>query len=152
FIPLPLQGANFTGGLWVAAGDVNRDGRADIITAADRGGGPQVTITSGADLTGRTVLSNFFATLNTFTGGIRVACADVNGDGFADVIAGAGPGGSPQITIFDGQSMQRVTAYFAFGPQSAGFSGGVFVAAGDVTGDGLADIIVGAAPGGGPQV
>jgi hypothetical protein len=152
FIPLPLQGVTFTGGLWVAAGDVNGDGRADIVTAADRGGGPQVSITSGADLSGRTVLSNFFATLQSFTGGIRVACADLNGDGFADVIAGAGPGGSPQITIFDGRSMQRVTAYFAFGPQSAGFSGGVFVAAGDINGGGMADIIVGAAPGGGPQV
>jgi hypothetical protein len=152
FVPLPLQGANFTGGLWVAAGDVNGDGRADIVTAADRGGGPQVVITSGADLTGRTALANFFATLNTFTGGIRVACGDLNGDGFADVIAGAGPGGSPQITIFDGRSMQRVTAYFAFGPASAGFTGGVFVAAGDINGGGLADIIVGAAPGGGPQV
>jgi hypothetical protein len=111
-----------------------------------------VTITSGADLSGMTVLSSFYATAMTFTGGIRVACADLTGDGFADVIAGAGPGGGPQVTIFDGRTLQLATAYYAFGPASATFSGGVFVAAGDVTGNGLADIIVGAAPGGGPQV
>jgi uncharacterized protein YkwD len=143
FFPLPMS---FTGGVWVAAGDVNNDGFADIITAADKGGGPQVTITDGRS---GSLLSSFYATAPTFTGGIRVASGDINGDGFADVIAGAGPGGGPQVTIFDGRTLSLLTAFFAL-PST--FTGGMFIAAGDITGDGRADIIVGAAPGGGPQV
>jgi hypothetical protein len=143
FYGLPV---GFTGGVFVAAGDVNGDGFADIIVSADRGGGPQVTITSGK--TG-SMLASFYATASTFTGGIRVACADINGDGFADVIAGAGPGGGPQVTLFDGKRLSLLTAFYAL-PST--FTGGMFIAAGDVNGDGKADIIVGAEKGGGPEV
>ncbi len=143
FQALPPQ---FAGGVFVAAGDVNGDGFADVITAADAGGGPQVTITSGK--TGQQ-LSSFYATAPQFTGGIRVAAADLNGDGFADVIAAAGPGGGPQVTIFDGKSLSLLTAFYAL---PSAFTGGMYVAAGDVNGDGKADIIVGAEKGGGPEV
>jgi hypothetical protein len=138
--------ATFTGGVWVADGDVNGDGYADIISAADAGGGPEVTITSGKD---GSLLAGFYATASTFTGGIRVACADLNNDGFADVIAAAGPGGGPQVTIFDGKSLSLLTAFYALPPT---FTGGMYVAAGDLNGDGKADIIVGAEKGGGPEV
>jgi hypothetical protein len=138
--------AFFTGGVFVAAGDVNHDGFADIIVGADKGGGPQVTITSGKD---GTRLASFYATSPFFTGGIRVACGDANGDGFADVIAAAAPGGGPQVTVFDGKSLSVVNAFYAL-PRF--FTGGLFVAAGDVNGDGKADIIVGADKGGGPLV
>src|SRR5207302_1466023 len=90
---------HFTGGVYVAAGDVNGDGFADIICGADAGGGPNVTIFSGKD---GSRLASFFAYNQNFTGGVRVTAGDVNGDGKADVIAGAGPGGGPNVTIFDG--------------------------------------------------
>ncbi len=143
FQALPVQ---FTGGVFVAAGDVNGDGFADIICAADKGGGPQVTITSGKD---GSMISSFYATASTFTGGIRVASGDINADGFADVIAVAGPGGGPQVTVFNGRSLSLLTAFYAYTPT---FTGGGFVASGDVNGDGRADIVVGADRGGGPQV
>jgi hypothetical protein len=143
FMALPT---NFAGGVFVAAGDVNGDGYADIVTSADQGGGPQVTITSGKD---GTQLASFYATAPTFTGGIRVACADINGTGFDDVIAAAGPGGGPQVTIFDGASLRLLTAFYALTPS---FTGGLYVAAGDLNGDGRAEIIAGAEKGGGPQV
>ncbi len=105
-----------------------------------------MTITSGK--TGA-LITSFYATASTFTGGIRVAAADLNGDGFCDVIAAAGPGGGPQVTIFDGKSLKLLTAFYAL-PST--FTGGMYIAAGDVNGDGKADIIVGAEKGGGPEV
>jgi hypothetical protein len=136
----------FTGGVRVAAGDVNGDGKADIITAAGPGGGPQVKVFSGTNLD---LLQSFFAYDPTFTGGVYVAAGDVNGDGRADIVTGAGPGAGPQVKVFDGGALQLLQSFFAFDPN---FQGGVRVAAGDVNGDGFADIITGAGPGGSPHV
>jgi hypothetical protein len=141
FYGLPV---GFTGGCFVAVGDVNGDSFADIIVSADCGGGPQVTITSGKD---GTMLASFYATAPTFTGGIRVACADLFGTGHADVIAAAGPGGGPQVTIFSGKTLSLRTAFYAL---PVTFTGGMYIAAGIVNGKG--DIIVGAEKGGGPEV
>ena len=135
--------ANFNLGIYVAAGDVNGDGRADIIVGAGEGNGssPQVKVFSGAD--GTTLLENFFAFAPSFTGGVRVAAGDVNGDGRADIITGAGPGGG-QVVVYSGKDLSILKNFFPFG---ANYTGGVYVAAGDVNGDGLDDIIVGAAGG-----
>jgi hypothetical protein len=137
---------NFTGGVYVAAGDVNGDGLAEIIVGADAGGGPQVTVFSGKD---GSVLRSFFPYDPNFHGGVRVAAGDVNGDGQADIITGAGPGGGPQVTVLSGADGSVLQSFFAYDPN---FAGGVYVAAGDVNGDGHADVIVGAGAGGGPQV
>jgi hypothetical protein len=144
----------FTGGAWIAAGDVNGDGYADIICGADKGGGPNITVYSGKALSsGATAvqarLSSFFAYDPHFTGGVRVAAGDVNGDGYADIIAGAGPGGGPNVTVFSGKDGRRLMSFFAFAPT---LTAGIFVGSADVNNDGHADIICGAGPGGGPDV
>ncbi len=139
-------GAAFTGGVNVAVGDANGDGFADIVTGADAGGGPHVKAFSGQD---GTVLQSFLAYGAAFTGGVRVAAGDVNGDGFADIVTGAGPGGGPHVEAFSGADGSLLKSFFAY---DAAFRGGVFVAAGDVTGDGTADIVTGAGAGGGPHV
>jgi hypothetical protein len=138
--------SSFTGGIYVAAGDVNGDGFADIIVGADAGGGPQVDVWDGRS---GALIDVFNAFPATFTGGVRVGAGDVNGDGHADIIAGAGAGGGPQVTVFNGVTLGVLQNYYAF---PAFFTGGVFVAAVDVNGDGRADVVVGAGAGGGPQV
>ncbi len=136
----------FAGGVRVASGDVNGDGTPDIITAAGPGGGPHVKVFDG---TNGATLHSFFAYDPQFTGGVFVGTGDVTGDGIADVITGAGPGGGPHVKVFSGSTGDEILSFFAFSPQ---FAGGVRVAAGDVNGDAQDDIIVGAGPGGGPHV
>ncbi|MFN4258278.1 MAG: beta-1,3-glucanase family protein [Gemmataceae bacterium] len=136
----------FMGGVRVALGDVNGDGIPDIITAAGPGGGPHVKVFDGE--TGA-VIRSFFAYDPSFTGGVFVDAADVNGDGFADIITGAGAGGGPHVKVFDGQTGAVRHSFFAYNPA---FPGGVNVSSGDVNGDGVPDIITGAGPGGGPHV
>ncbi|MFN4261500.1 MAG: beta strand repeat-containing protein [Gemmataceae bacterium] len=136
----------FTGGVTVAAGDVNGDFHADIITGTGPGGGPHVKVFSGFD---GSVLRSFFAFNGAFTGGVFVAAGDVNDDGIADIITGAGPGGGPHVRAFSGVDGTVLLNFFAYDP---GFNVGVRVGAADVNGDGRADVIVGPGPGGGPHV
>lgn len=138
--------AAFTGGVYVAAGDVDDDGQIDIITGAGAGGGPHVKVFSGDD---GSELMSFFAYDEAFRGGVSVAAGDVNHDFHADIITGAGPGGGPHVKVFSGDGGNELMSFFAY---DTAFTGGVFVASGDVNNDFHADIITGAGPGGGPHV
>lgn len=93
--------------------------------------------------------SSFLAFDAAFLGGVRVATADVTNDGTDDLIAGAGPGGGPNVRVFDGRTGQQLQDFFAY---AATFTGGVFVAGGDLNGDGRADVVTGAGATGGPHV
>jgi hypothetical protein len=138
----------FTGGVFVAAGDVNGDGLADVVTGAGAGkGGPHVKVFSGG--TG-TPLASFFAYDPAFRGGVRVAAGDVDGDGLADIVAGAGKGREgPRVKVFDGATLEVVADFYPFDPAARG---GVFVAAGDLNGDDLAEVVTGPERDGDPHV
>jgi uncharacterized protein YkwD len=137
---------HFLGGVNIATGDVDGDGKADIIVGAGAGGGPEVEAFSGAD---NHVLYAFYAYDPHFTGGVSVAAGDIKGNGYADIVTGAGAGGGPHVRAFDGKSLQEFRSFFAYDPR---FNVGVNVAVGDVDGDGKADIITGPGAGGGPAV
>ncbi len=136
----------FTGGVFTAIGDVNGDGFLDLITGPGAGGGPHVKVFSGAD---GQLLRTFFAFDPSFSGGVNVAAGDLNGDGRAEIVVGAGPGGGPQVTVFDGTTGDIILSFFAYADT---LRGGVHVALGDVDGDNQPEIIVGAGVGGGAHV
>jgi hypothetical protein len=136
----------FRGGVTVAATDVNGDGVADIIVGAASGMAPHVEVFDGVT---NALRMSFFAFDQGFVGGVTVAGGDVNGDGYGDIIVGAAAGAGPEVRVFSGRDQSLLYSFFAFDP---GFQGGVTVAAGDVNGDGKADIIVGAGPGADPHV
>ncbi len=81
--------------------------------------------------------------------GARVARADVNGDGIADLIVGSGKdlvnASNPiyRVVVRDGRNLSTVLYDFNPLPSHPDGNGGVFVAGGDVNGDGKAEIIVG---------
>ena len=144
--------SSFRGGVIVAAGDVNGDGFEDVIAGTGVGGGPRVRVFDGTQLTvGGTQNSfqDFFAYADQDRGGVNVAAGDINGDGMADIVTGAGNGGGPRVRTFDGKSGAAINDFFAYEDT---FRGGVFVAVGGVTADGLPNIVTGTGPGGGPVV
>jgi len=144
----------FTGGVFVASGDFDHDGRADIVVGADSSGGPRVRVLSGYDLH---VITDFYGIADPdFRGGVRVAVGDLNGDGTVDLVVAAGAGGAPRVAIYDGRTLSmwapptRLTGdFYAF---EMNLTNGSYVAIGDVNGDGFGDLVLGAGEGGGPRV
>jgi len=124
------------GGVNVAVGDVDADGYDDIVTGASVAGGPHVKAFSGRD---GSVLRSVFALDPSLRGGVSVAAGDVTGDGRVDIVAGAGPGGPSVVAILDGVTGTAVRSFNAYSPN---FTGGVWVAAVDLTGDGVAAPVV----------
>jgi FG-GAP repeat/FG-GAP-like repeat len=143
-------------GRGVAFGDVNGDGVKDIVLGAGSGNrtdyGGFVWVIDG---------TNFNNRLYTFTDGkahvkpeqnfgFAVAAADVNGDGKADVICGAYRGqtgplrtdpATGYVRVFDGATGALL---YQLNGELNGEQFGRYLAAGDLTGDGNADIVVGA--------
>ena len=115
--------SGFRNGVNVASGDVNGDGRSDVITGAGVGGGPDVRAFSGT--TSNTVAA-FFAYENTFRGGVRVAATDFGGDGVDEIITGGGPGRAPLVKLFNARPATP-TESLSFNAYDAAFTGGVFV-------------------------
>jgi hypothetical protein len=135
-------------GVWVAAADLRRDGRAEIICGADEGGLPIVRVFDGA--TGRR-LTEFPAYEPQFRGGVRVAVGDINGDGTPDIITAPGPGRPALVRVFDGRN-PATNVLSQFDAYELAFIGGAFISSADFVRNGRAEIVTGAGVGGGPHV
>jgi subtilisin-like proprotein convertase family protein len=152
---------NFTGGVFVAAGNITGDGADELVVAADAGGGPHVKIFSDTNKDGLlhdNLVDQLFPFPLNFTGGVRVAVGDIVSGGNDELICAPGPGGGPNVVVysdtnFNGQVSDNpvVDSFYAYAPN---FTGGVFVAATPIqgAGDQHAELITGAGAGGGPHV
>ncbi len=101
--------------------DIGNDGNFEVVTGAGQGGGPVVAIW---DPFNGTLLAQFLAYSESFTGGVRVGISDGNDDGINDLVTGAGPGGAPQVNVYNFPQLDLLFSFLS-GPVSD--TTGVFV-------------------------
>ncbi|PIY95969.1 MAG: hypothetical protein COY66_05535 [Candidatus Kerfeldbacteria bacterium CG_4_10_14_0_8_um_filter_42_10] len=128
--------SNVRHGVRVGIGDLNNDGKREIITGPGFGAGPHVRIFEGS--TGRLLSAGFFAYDERIRIGVNIAIGDVDGDNKAEIVTGAGPGGGPHIRIFDSQGELDRPGFFAY---SELLRSGINIAVMDVDGDGSDEIL-----------
>jgi hypothetical protein len=132
----------------VAVGDVNGDGFPDIITAnygfydfataSEHHSNNDVSVLLGNGSGGFTAASASPVSLGTGTAPFAVAVADLNGDGFDDIVVGNY--GNSTVTVLKSNGNGTFTALTPVAlPSGAGPS---YVVTGDFNGDGKTDVIV----------
>ncbi len=113
---------SFRGGIKIAVANFDGSalkGKEEIVTAPGKGGSPHVRIFDDfSNLKGQ-----FFAYDQNFRDGVNLNSKDVDNDGIAEIITGAGSGGSPHVRIFDSQG-KIIDSFYAYNKD---FSGGVNV-------------------------
>jgi len=153
----PLPGVSFMAygtnkyGVNVACGDVDGDGYDEIVTGAGPGAvfGPHVRGWNVDGGTAAAIPGVSYFSYGTLKWGVNVACGDIDGDGYDEIVTGAGPGEvfGPHVRGWnvDGGTAVAIPAvsFLAYGTNRFG----VNVACGDVDGDGIDEILTGAGPG-----
>lgn len=134
--------AAFKGGGKIASGDMNGDGKDDIVIGAGLGGGPQVrSFNESGEFTG----FSFFPFHPDYRGGIDVDMADTDGDGVAELITSQFTNGQAWVKVYEFDAAKTIRAEFVAYADT--FEGGAHVAGCDINGDGKAEIITGSGMG-----
>jgi hypothetical protein len=136
YYPFP---GSFRGGATVALGDVNADGRADVVVGSGPGAPAQVKVYDSANRRFAELLTPF---ARSFRGGVSVAARDLNGDRRAELVVGSGPGMPATVEVFDGAT---ATLQDSFAPFAPTFRGGVSVAVAPLAGKPY--VVAGSGPG-----
>lgn len=144
-----LKGQFFAGnatdhtGWFVAIGDTHPTDGAEILIGEDAGGSGEVRVYSHLG-----VLQDVYSPYGQTSAAVRVASGALFGGVHDDVVVSRGNGFTGSVIVFEAQGERR-TSFDAYAPT---YTRGVFVSVGDVTGDGIDDIVTGTDEGGGPHV
>lgn len=122
----------FRGAEDLALGDVNGDGRLDIVAGAADEGGIAIYLGDGSGTNWK--MQNAQVSAARWT--VRVQLVDINGDGVADLLASHSVG--PRVWLNDGKGEWTAASEGLPSPMIEGLYGGI--AAGDFNGDGRMDI------------
>lgn len=141
-------------GAAVATGDLNGDGRGDLVISSPAGSNGRVYVFFGGPSIASRTSAEADVTLTGFDSdsgeGPALAVGDLNGDAKDDLVIGADDVNSAagRVHVFFGGSAfaggTSANADATFTGESAGNRFGWSLATGDVTGDGVRDLVVGA--------
>jgi len=136
-------------GVNVACGDIDDDHFDEIITGPGPGANlaPQVRAFTKD---GSPVAGVNFQAYGVLKYGVNVACGDIDGDGFDEIVTGAGPGAvfGPHVRGWNYDSGPESQAISEVNVLAYGtYKWGINVACGDIDGDGIDEIVTGAGPG-----
>jgi hypothetical protein len=137
-----------------SAGDTNGDGFSDLIVGANAATPGQVAVFYGSPM-GISTSPDFTLlgeSANEAFGAALAGIGDGNGDGFADVVIGvpnAGRGlpglsGAALVHLGASDGLSRVPSFTVRGSTFQDFLGNAVASAGDINGDGYADLAIGA--------
>lgn len=135
---------NMQAGLSLAVGDLDQDGKAEIVVAPQVGGGAHVKVFK---YDGQ-LFSQFFAYSDKFRGGVNLTVGDVNNDGLGDIITAPASGSDPQVKVFSNSGL-LLYSWLAYDKKLVR---GLQLTVGDIDGDDWVDIITTPAKGYQPQV
>ena len=110
---------------------------------------PDIAVSRSASGTPIKIFADFFALEESVRNGVFITVGDIDGDGFAEVIAGGGPTGGPRIIAYSGKDLianQYVEKANFFGGDPNN-RGGIHLATRNLDGDARADLIVGTGDG-----
>lgn len=137
---------NVRTGIRVAVGDLDGDGKDEIIVGTGTGAGTHVRTFSSTGVAKFT--PGFFVYDKSDRTGIKVAAGDVNGDGKDEIITGSGNGRIAEVKVYTAYGKELSH----FRPYGNTFNKGIKIASGDIDADGISEIITGTEIGSGPQV
>lgn len=118
----------------VSSIDLGGDGVEEILVSGGFLEKPLVQIYRG-DLS---LVNEFYAYDENFSGGVKVFAIDLDSDGKQEIATVPGLGGGPHLRVLDGYGKEKKTA-FVFGGK---YVGGLSLAVGDMDGDGTQEFLI----------
>lgn len=131
----------FRGGVNIAVGNIDGDSNMDIVTAPTKGSSNVRVYEYTAAENKFNVLDWTFAYQTSFTGGVNLSIGDIDGNNRDNIITAPASEGGSNVRAYNFNTttgkLQLTDWRFAYEQE---FKGGINVAAGDLDGDGNAEI------------